>query len=243
MSPFKTMSVDDEPSAHQALKILLKDTIDVEIDATFTSPQCALVALRAERYELLFLDISMPEMSGLELLRSLDAPPVTVLMTARVEHALTAFELGVRDYLLKPVAAQRLALCLENIRPLLLAGRANSSSHVPARLSIKCGTLHRLIDPLRTLRVEGAGNFSIVYVEHETVFASESMKEVERRLAPCGFVRIHKSHLVNIRYLRAMSGTEVHLEGDVTLPIGRAYRVALTNAVEEARSSIRSPAR
>ena len=238
MSPFKTMSVDDESSAHKALKILLKNTVDVEISATFTSALCALAALRAERYELLFLDISMPEMSGLELLRSLDAPPVTVLMTAHVEHAFTAFELGVRDYLLKPVAAQRLAVCLENIRPLLLAGRANSSSRAPAKLSIKCGTLHRLIDPLRTLRVEGAGNFSTVYVEHETVFASESMKELERRLTPCGFVRIHKSHLVNIRYLRAISGTEVNLEGGLTLPIGRAYRIALIDAVKMTRGSI-----
>jgi DNA-binding LytR/AlgR family response regulator len=237
MSPFKTMSVDDEPSAHQALKILMKNTVDFEISATFTSPKSALAALKRERYELLFLDISMQEMSGLELLRSLEAPPVTVLMTARVEHALTAFELGVRDYLLKPVAVQRLALCLENVRPLLLAGRANSSSSVLAKLSIKCGTLHRLIDPMRTLRVEGAGNFSTVYLEHETVFASESMKELERRLAPCGFVRIHKSHLVNIRYLRAMSGTEVNLEGDVTLPIGRAYRVALIDAVKDTRAA------
>jgi two-component system LytT family response regulator len=238
MSPFKTMSVDDEPSAHQALKVLLKNTVDVEISATFTSPQYALAALRAERYELMFLDISMPEMTGLELLRSLDAPPVTVLMTAHVEHALTAFELGVRDYLLKPVAVHRLALCLENIRPLLLAGRANSSSRAPAVLAIKCGTLHRLVDPLRTLRVEGAGNFSTVYVEHETVFASESMKDLERRLAPCGFVRIHKSHFVNIRYLRAISGTEATLEGGVTLPIGRAYRVALIDAVKETQASI-----
>jgi DNA-binding LytR/AlgR family response regulator len=179
----------------------------------------------------------MQEMSGLELLRSLEAPPVTVLMTARVEHALTAFELGVRDYLLKPVALQRLALCLENVRPLLLAGRANLSSSVLAKLSIKCGTLHRLIDPMRTLRVEGAGNFSTVYLEHETVFASESMKELERRLAPCGFVRIHKSHLINIRYLRAISGTEVNLEGGVTLSIGRAYRAALIDAVKGTRAS------
>jgi DNA-binding LytR/AlgR family response regulator len=227
MSPFKTISVDDEPSAHQVLKILLKNTVDIEISATFTSPQGALAALRAERYELLFLDISMPEMSGLELLRSLDAPPVTVLMTAHVEHAFTAFELGVRDYLLKPVAVQRLALCLENIRPLLLAGRVDSSSRAPAMLSIKCGTLHRLIDPLRTLRVEAAGNFSTVHLEHETVFASESMKELERRLAPCGFIRIHKSHLVNMRYLRAISSTEATLQGGAKLPIGRAYRVGI----------------
>jgi two-component system LytT family response regulator len=103
-------------------------------------------------------------------------------------------------------------------------------------LAIKCGTLHRLVDPLRTLRVEGAGNFSTVYVQHETVFASESMKDLERRLAPCGFVRIHKSHLVNIRYLRAISGTEATLEGGVTLPIGRAYRVALIDAVKDTRA-------
>lgn len=238
MTRFKAMSVDDEASAHEALRMLLKDIPDVEVAATFTSPLTALEALRAERYDLLFLDISMPEMSGMQLLRSLETPPVTVLMTAHVEHALAAFELGVRDYLLKPVAARRLSLCIDNIRPLLLADRVDLSARAPARLSIKCGTLYRLIDPLRTLRVEGAGNFSTVYAEHDEVFASESMKELERRLVPCGFVRIHKSHLVNIRYVRWVSGAEVSLEGGLVLPIGRAYRAALEEALDEGRASL-----
>jgi DNA-binding LytR/AlgR family response regulator len=239
MTDFRAISVDDELSAHDALRSLLKGVPDIEIVATFTSPLGALASLGTERYDLMFLDVSMPEMSGLQLLRSLAAPPVTVLMTAHVEHALAAFELGVRDYLLKPIAPKRLSSCLDNIRPLLLADRANLSARAPARLSVKCGTLHRLIDPLRTSRVEGAGNFSTIYADRDVVFASESMKELERRLVPCGFVRIHKSHLVNIRYVRAVSSAEVRLEEGSVLPVGRAYRTALDYALAENRASLR----
>jgi DNA-binding LytR/AlgR family response regulator len=176
----------------------------------------------------------MPQMNGLELLRSIENPPVTVLLTAHVEHALTAFELGVRDYLLKPVSAQRLMRCLEHIRPLLLAARSESAVRAPSRLSIKCGNAYRLVDPARTLRVEAAGNFSTVHVVEEKFFASESMKDLEQRLAGCGFIRIHKSHLVNMRFVRTVSASEVHLDNGQAVPVGRAYRAAVVDALREA---------
>ncbi|GAA0706592.1 LytR/AlgR family response regulator transcription factor [Dokdonella soli] len=231
MSRFKAVSVDDEPSAHEALRALLKNVSDIELAATWTSPSRALSALGAERPDLLFLDVAMAEMSGLDFLRALADPPVTVLLTAHMEHALSAFELGVRDYLLKPVSAQRLYRCLDHIRPLLLAARTESTVKTPARLSIKCGSAHRLVDPARTLRIEAAGNFSIVYTGDEQVFASEAMKELERRLTPFGFVRIHKSHLVNMRFIRSISATDVRLHDGLLLPTGRAYRAAMTDAV------------
>jgi two-component system LytT family response regulator len=236
MTRIKAISIDDEASAHEALCALLLNVPDVEIVTTCTSPVRALSVLRADRYELLFLDIAMPEISGLDLLRALDNPPVTVLMTAHVEHALAAFELGVRDYLLKPVSAQRLSRCLEHIRPLLFAARTECAIRTPERLAIKCGGVYQLIDPARTVRIAGAGNFSTVYGEHDELFASESMKELERRLAPCGFLRIHKSHLVNMRCVRAVSAAEVRLENGLVLPIGRAYRPVLVDALREAHS-------
>jgi two-component system LytT family response regulator len=237
MTPFKAMSVDDESRAHEALRALLQDVPDIEISAEYASPLHALSALRAGRFELLFLDVAMPEMNGLEVLRALDNAPVTVLMTAHVEHALTAFELGVRDYLLKPISAQRLSLCLDHLRPLLLAARADSTIRAQARLSIKCGDTYQLIDPAQTIRIEAAGNFSTLHADAERVFASESMKELESRLVPCGFLRIHKFHIVNMRWVRTVSPTQIQLENGTVLPIGRAYRGALAEALEDFRSA------
>jgi DNA-binding LytR/AlgR family response regulator len=231
MIRFKAVSVDDEPSAHEALRSILTGAPDIELARTFTSPVQAVSALTSAHCDLLFLDVAMPEMSGLDFLRALADPPVTVLLTARVEHALVAFELGVRDYLLKPVSAQRLHRCLEHIRPLLWAARGESAVKSPPRLSIRCGNEHRLVDPMQTSRIEAEGNFSVVHTREGNIFASEAMKELERRLTPLGFLRIHRSHLVNMRFIRAISAVDVTLHDGLVLPTGRAYRAAVMDAL------------
>ncbi len=230
MMRFKAASLDDEPNAHIVLRALLADVPDIVLERTFTAPYEALAALNQQPCELLFLDVAMP-VSGLDFLRALTHPPITVLLTASMEHALAAFELGVRDYLLKPVSGQRLQRCLENIRPLLLAARSGTAIGAPARLPVRCGNEHCLIDITKTPRIEASGNFSIVYTERDAIFASEPMKELERRLAPLGFVRIHKSHLVNRVYIRRIGASEVVLRDGLTLPIGRAYRLAVADAL------------
>jgi DNA-binding LytR/AlgR family response regulator len=230
---FRAISVDDEPAAHDALRALLRDIADIELAASHTQAEAALAALRAEAFDLLFLDISMPGMGGLELLQSLAAPPATVLLTAHAEHALAAFELGVSDYLLKPVSADRLARCLEHVRPLLEA-RAGSGG-LARQIAVKVGTAHRILDPGRILRVQAEGNFSLLVLEGgERVLASEPLKELEQRLAPFGFLRSHKSHLVALAQVSAMSALELRLHGGESAPIGRAYRLAVSDRLREA---------
>lgn len=226
MNRFRAVSVDDEPGAHAALGVLLKDIADFELAATYTSPKLAVSALAQMRCDLLFLDVAMPEMDGLELLRRLPQPPVTILLTARVEHALAAFDLGVRDYLLKPVSPQRLQRSLDHIRPLLQA-TAGAAGSAPARLSIKCGVAHRLVDPSRVARVEAEGNFSVVHAADGRIFASETMKELQYRFAPFGFMRIHKSHLVNVHCVASIAPGEIRLLDGLILPLGRTYRDAV----------------
>ncbi|MBA8888301.1 two-component system LytT family response regulator [Dokdonella fugitiva] len=227
---FRVASVDDEPRAHEALRALLADVGDIDLVATYTSAHAAAAGLAACPCDLLFLDVAMPRMDGLALLRTLADPPVTVLLTAHVDHAMAAFDLGVRDYLLKPVSAERLQRCLERIRPLLLAAR-DGAGRAPARLSIKCGTAHRLIDPARTTHIDADGNFTVVHAGGEAIFASEPMKDLERRLAPFGFVRVHKSHLVNTRAIRATRAYDLVLDDGSTVPTGRAYRAALDQRI------------
>lgn len=233
MKPFRAISVDDEPRAHDVLSSLIADVSDVVLETCCTSPLEALQILRAEPHDLLFLDVSMPAMNGLDFLRSLEAPPVTILLTAHAEYAITAFELGVRDYLLKPLSATRLEQCLNNVRPLLTAARNDASGTVPARLSVKIGTQHQLIDPRQVSAINADGNFSVICVDGERIFASESMKELEHRLTPFGFVRVHKSHLVNAMSIVSASTHEVCLEDGTRVPVGRAYKEAVAAALAD----------
>jgi len=227
MRRLRAISVDDEARAHDVLRVLLKDTPDIELVSAFTSPIEALEAMNAGVHDLLFLDIAMPGISGLDFLRALKAPPVTVLLTAHMEHALVAFELGVRDYLTKPVSPERLQRCLEHIRPLLQAARAGARP--PKLLSIKNGSAYHLIDPALTSHIEAAGNFSTVYYGDRALFASESLKDLQQRLAPLSFVRVHKSYAVNLGFVAEISANEVRLRDGLVLPLGRAYRGALAN--------------
>ena len=233
MRPYRAVSIDDEVSAHNALRALLEGMSDITFAGSFVSAEAARGAIVSGGCDLLFLDIAMPELSGLDFLRSLENPPVTVLLTAHVGHALEAFQLGVRDYLLKPVARERLQQCLDRIRPLLDAAR-EGALRAPMRLSIKCGSAYRLIDPVRTVRAEAAGNFSILHADGQEIFASESLKDLHERLAPFGFLRIHKSHLVALRFVASVTAGEVLLQDGGRLPLGRAYRAALSDVLGRA---------
>jgi DNA-binding LytR/AlgR family response regulator len=230
LSAFRAFSIDDERGAANALRALLKETPDVALAASFTAAAQALPEIAAGNCDLLFLDVAMPGMTGLQFLRSLDNPPVTVLVTAHAGHALDAFELGVRDYLLKPVSAERLAQCLDRVRPLLGAAR-QGGPRAPMRLSIKLGNGYRLVDPMRVIRVEAAGNFSTVHTDEGAIFASEPLKDLQERLSPFGFERIHKSHLLSMRFVSSVSANEVRLSEGSVLPLGRAYRAAFTAAI------------
>ena len=232
MKPFSAISVDDEPGAHHVLASLLHSVAEIELVEHFTSPVVAREALASLHCELLFLDVSMPGLSGLELLRSLPTPPVTVLLTAHVEYAIESFELGVRDYLLKPVSPARLQVCLENIRPLLCAAREMPGATLPERLAIKTGLERKLIDPREITHIEADGNFCIVHAVGKRIYASQSMKELDSHLGAFGFLRVHKSWLVNVRHVRYVAHNAVGVGEGITVPIGRAYRPAVSKELQ-----------
>lgn len=226
MTRFRALGIDDEPAAHEVLRALLRDHPDIDLAACCASAEAARDALSGSTFDLVFLDVAMPSASGFALLRSLARRPLTVMITAHAQHALEAFDLGVRDYLLKPVSAQRMALCLERVRPLLAAARLSPHEGVPQRLAVKCGSTQRLVDPRRVRRVEAAGNFCEIHGDGERVFASEAMKDLEQRLAMFGFVRVHKSHLVNPRCVRSTGANGLVLDDGSAVPFGRSYRAA-----------------
>jgi DNA-binding LytR/AlgR family response regulator len=229
---YSAICVDDEPGAHHALLALLGAVPDIDVVATCTSAAQAHEAIRVHEPDLLLLDIEMPRRSGIDLLRTLSNAPVVVLLTAHRHYALEAFELGVRDYLLKPVSARRLQACLSNVRPLLAARRLAPAGGPPARLAVKAGLRRVLIDPSQVSRIDADGGFSTIHEGERRIFASESMKDLQQRLAPFGFVRTHKSHLVNARRVRSIDAHEVLLDNGFRVPIGRAYRAAVVEALQ-----------
>ena len=232
-APLRCLLVDDEPLAHTVLRAYLDRLPGL---ATWAG-SCydaveALTFLRTAPVEVLFLDVDMPGLTGLELLRALPQPPAVVLCTAHAAHALDAFDLGVADYLLKPIRFERF---VKTIARLHEAGKpAGGGTATPAAapplppapdfmfLKTDAGTERVRFDEL--LFVEGYGNFVKCHLAAGRVLlTAETLKQMESQLPASRFVRVHKSYLVNLAAVERLSGNVLRV-GARELPVGSTYR-------------------
>lgn len=199
MSPLRVLIVDDEAPARTEFRYVL-DRAGVEAEAEEAETAERALAILAERpYDVVFLDIRMPGLSGLEalpLIRQRQRDVDVVFVTAYEEHALQAFDLAAADYLLKPVSEARLRRTLER----LAARRAPSRPQVD-KLPVETSTGTLLVRHAEIRFIHARGHTTLAKTfdaEHRTRF---TLAELERRLAPCGFVRVHRSYLVNLDHV------------------------------------------
>ena len=252
----QTLLVDDEPLALDSLRSLLSAEPDIDIVASCRNGKEALHSLRTTSIDLVFLDVHMPAINGLEVVAQLQADvfPMIVFVTAFDRFALEAFELNAVDYLLKPLDPARLQLTLERVRQRqrtetllhdkgavvnamghMQAGRVGNLSEGPTtetkKLPIKDGSETHLVDIKDIDWIDAAGDYMCVHVAGETHILRSTMKELERRLSG-QFARIHRSTIANMdkvqRVVSLPKGeSRLYLSGDVTLKVSRNYREAI----------------
>jgi two-component system LytT family response regulator len=228
--PLRCLLVDDEPLAHSVMRAHLGRVPGL---ATWAG-SCygaveALTFLRNTSVDVLFLDVDMPELTGLEMLRALPQPPAVVLCTAHAAHAIDAFDLGVVDYLLKPVRFERFVKTINRLQGPVAApavGAAPKPAAAPAADSVflktDAGTERVRFADL--LFVEGYGNFVKCHLASGRVLlTAETMKQMESQLPAGQFVRVHKSYLANLASVERLSGN-ILLVGRHELPVGSTYR-------------------
>lgn len=232
--------VDDEPVARAGLRHLLADTPWIECIGEAANGLAALTAIETQRPDLVFLDIQMPGLPGTEVVARLQHRPVVVFTTAFAEHAVTAFELGALDYLLKPFGAERLASALDRVRAALgepvppaleRLGEAMAPGPIQ-RLFVRNG---RAIVPVaigQVSRFEAVGDYVAVHAPGGMQLLHLSLNRLEARLDAQRFVRIHRSHIVNLDQVKAFrrqdSNTLVaELADGAVLPVSRAKAQAL----------------
>ncbi|HEV8442151.1 MAG TPA: response regulator [Steroidobacteraceae bacterium] len=213
----RVLIVDDEPLARQRLQRLLRSEPDVELLAPCADGRAAVAAIREHMPDLLFLDVQMPGMSGFEVLGSVGPKrmPVVIFVTAHDRFALQAFEAEAIDYLLKPFGAERVTKALARARNLLAGGaRRLLEQQYAGLVRATAGAreepcvLVRKRERMIVLRageidlVEADGDYVRVCAGTETHLLRGTLADMERRLAPAGFVRIHRSRLVNLQRVR-----------------------------------------
>ena len=210
----RTITVDDERVALRRLGRLLARSDDVEIVAECSDGPAAVAAVRQHQPDVLFLDVQMPGMTGFEVLRALKGSrlPVVIFVTAYDEFALQAFEARALDYLLKPFGEARVEQALERART-SIRGDTARSEHT-ARLAELLAAARRrtpqacllvkrddrvlVLQPEEIDWVESDGDYVRIHAGSDTHFTRMKLAEIERRLAPEGFVRIHRCRIVNL---------------------------------------------
>jgi two-component system LytT family response regulator len=243
-SKIRTLVVDDEPVARARVLSLLRDEPDIEVIGECESGPQAITAIESASPDLVFLDIQMPQMDGLQLARALgDTMPAVVFVTAYDEYALRAFEVHALDYVLKPFSAERFKSAVTHARQHLSTRRATGASE-PAherrdRLVIKSSGRIYFVRTQDIDWCEAAGNYVRLHVGPQTHLVRGTMGYIESQLDPKQFVRVHRSTIVNadrIQELRSsFNGEYVILLHDKTrLTLSRGYRDGLQTKLGKA---------
>jgi two-component system, LytTR family, response regulator len=225
--------IDDDEVARLTLERFIEEDGDLQLAASLPGPLEALAFLKSEqRVDVLFLDVQMPLLTGLELLRLLPTPPKVVLVTSRPDFAVEAFDLQVVDYLVKPVNLDRFRRSVVRVRE-QLAGAAGGGAAaaletatapaVPAALFIKSSTRHVRVPLVDILYVEAVSNYAVVVTRVQQVVSNQSFKDLAERLPAATFERVHRSFVINRDHIEAVEDKLIHLIGGRSVPIGKTY--------------------
>lgn len=225
----KALIVDDEPLVRERIRALLQADGEIEVAAEASNGTEAVDLVRRLRPDILFLDVQMPEMDGFAVVDALknEPSPVVVFVTAYDEYAVRAFEVHAQDYLLKPFDKDRFAKALAYAKK-QAAGRF-SPRRFAGRIMVKENGAIRLLRVSAIDHVEAAGNYVCLHSAGESHILRETLADLEARLDPALFVRIHRSYLVNREFVSQLQpwfqgDYRVVLSSGATLPLSRGYR-------------------
>ncbi len=225
---FTCIIVDDEPLAHTVLRNYLRAHEDIFVKESFYNAVDAKAYLAQTHIDLMFLDIQMPEVTGVTFLRSLTNKPVTIFTTAFRKYAMDGFDLGVADFLLKPIAQERFEQALERALKLVRIPRSSAQQF----LEIKEGTETKMIDVNDIVYVQGLKDYSVIFTPDKKHMVLGTLKNYEAKLPSDRFVRVHKSFIVNLTHFKSIKQQKMTLTGGL-VSIGRSYKEALDKKLEE----------
>ena len=216
----KCIIVEDEPLAQKVLEKYISSLSSFVLVKKCNNALEAVDFLRGNHIDLIFLDIKMPELTGLEFLKSLTHPPKVIITTAYPEYALEGYEHSVVDYLLKPVSFERFLKAVNKVKidtPVV-------STTGDDFIFIKEDKINHKVFFSEIQYIEGYGNFLKVFTDDKMILVSETMTNIEDRLPDEMFLRVHKSYIVSLRKIKQIEGNMITI-GDNTIPIGKYYKM------------------
>lgn len=228
----KCIIVDDEQHAIDILVHYVKQTPQLELAASFTNPLEALKMLGEQKIDLVFLDIQMPEISGIDFIKTIQGRTKVILTTAYSEFALEGYDLYVVDYLMKPVRYPRFLAAVQKVVEQLNPGGDNSIGEAAEDdyIFVKTESKGKLlkIDLAEIDYIESMKNYMVIHRGGQKTLVYTSMKELEERLPKKQFIRVHKSFIIPISRITGIEGNLVRLKNvNAEIVIGETYKEEL----------------
>jgi len=220
----RALLVDDERLARAGLRRMLKAHEDVTVVGEAANAEEAAAQIRRLEPDIVFLDVEMPGKTGLQLLEELDDLPPVIFTTAYQDYAVRAFEVSALDYLVKPIAPERLAASLDKVRR--SAAHEKTPAHGLRQIFLREGDRCWIVATAQIQLFESEGNYTRVYFDGNRPLIYKSLNALEARLNPATFVRASRSHIVNLRAIKSLQalpegGLVATLASGITVSISR----------------------
>ncbi|HWA35592.1 MAG TPA: LytTR family DNA-binding domain-containing protein [Cyclobacteriaceae bacterium] len=232
MKKLSCIIVDDEPVARKILQEFAEQIPFLDLQGKFESATKAEEFLKTNQPDLIFLDIEMPKVSGLQMLKRTNISSMVILTTAFPQYALDGYELDIIDYLLKPFALQRFLKAIQKAKDFYEMKTRSGAGSTASYIFVKSEKRIERVELNDILYAEVMGNYVSIHTERKKIIAYLTMKSLESQLSHADFIKIHQSFLVNRSRIESVEGNELKV-GAATLPISRNYRDGVTTLINE----------
>ena len=221
------IAIDDEPKALEVIERYCQKSDLVDLKATFREPVKAIEFLNREKIDLIFLDINMPDINGMQLMQTLTAKPMVIFTTAYSNYAVESYNLNAIDYLLKPITFERFLAAVNKAANLLsMQNKQPAKEDNGGTVFIKSGPHTYQVKVDEILYLEKDGNYITVHLKDRNILIRENMGDIFDLVPAADFVRIHKSYVVAVKHIAMIEVHQLVINGE-KIPIGSTYREGL----------------
>ena len=230
----KCLIVDDEILAQDVIEKYILATPTLKLAGKCDNAIEAITFLHNNKVDLMFLDLNMPEMGGLDMLKTLSRPPKVIFTTAYSEYALESYEYGAVDYLLKPIKFERFMKAINKLVEQFTVSMQEVSSQDDDNSSIfiKEDQITYQLKTATILYIEAYGNYLKVHTPDKTYVIRETMHEMQNLLPEKEFIRVHKSYIVSLAHIESIMGNRISIKGE-EIPVGEIYKLSLKERINK----------
>lgn len=223
MKTLNCIIIDDEPLAREGIELYVKDVSFLNLLGSFDNAVEANSFLKTNNVDLMFLDIEMPQLTGLDFLKSLNTSPLTILTTAYPQFAIDAFDLNVIDYLLKPIRFERFVQAVNKAQDFKIQEGSVLESVTDNYIFIKSERKYVKIFFSEIEYIKGLKDYVIVYTKENKIITAVNIKTIYSQLPKDIFYRTSKSFIININYIKVIGSDSIQLVTQ-EIPLGKSYR-------------------